>query len=144
MSKADKRTTDALNAPFKSASEVIFVADTIRAGRRTMSRDEAASVLGEAADILDIQFKRLDENMKAVAESEIDVSKRTREYISKAKDLAGQLGNALGRIDTVVTKDFSAKLDQLERFVGAMERLDAINQSGRLDAIVTAFTGVKK
>jgi len=141
MSKVGKLATAAMGVDIQGKKEAFGIASSVIAGKKTITRDEAIKLFGEAADLLDIQFHRLDTNMRALADAEISISKEAKALMSRAKDSAGQIGNALARIDQVVTKDYDKKLQQLERFVEAMERLDALKRAGRLDAVISAFKG---
>jgi hypothetical protein len=139
MSKVSKLAQDAINQPIASRAEAVGNAQFVLAGKRTITKDEAIKLFGAAADELDVQFNRLERNMAAVVSAEIEVSKRAKALMSASKDLAGQVGCAMERIDKVVARDFEAKLTQLERFVSAMKELDELKRSGRLDAVIFAF-----
>ena len=141
MSKVAAITQRALSAPFASKAEALGNAEMILTGKRTISRVEAQRLFGDASDELEVQFKRLNENMLAVGNAELEVSKNTRAMISRAKDLAGQVGDSMARIDKVVVRDFESKLAMLERFVVAMKDLDDLNRSGRLGSVINAFRG---
>ncbi len=82
----------------------------------------------------------MDENQVAMFEAEAALAKNAKVLIGRCKDLAGQVGDAMSRIDKVVSKDFEQKLSQLERFAAAMAKLDELKRSGRLDDVVAAFS----
>ena len=124
MSKATKSALRAAALPIASKQEAFVMAQFIKTGKQTRTREEAIKMLGEAADILDVEFKRMEENQAALFEAEAALAKNTKVLISRCKDLAGQVGDAMARIDKVVAKDFEQKLSQLERFVAAMATLD--------------------
>ena len=139
MSKATKQAERAAATPIASKQEAVVMAGMINAGKATITREEAAKLFGEAADILNLEFNRMDRNQVAMFEAEAALSKNAKIMIARCKDLAGQVGDALSRIDKVVVRDFEPKLQQLERFVAAMEALDALQRSGRLGSIIGAF-----
>jgi len=140
MSKATKSALRAAALPIASKQEAFAMAQFIKAGKQTKTREEAVKLFGEAADILDIEFKRMDENQVAMFEAEAALAKNAKVLIGRCKDLAGQVGDAMSRIDKVVSKDFEQKLSQLERFAAAMATLDELKRSGRLDDVVAAFS----
>lgn len=139
MSKATKSALLAAALPIASKQEAFAMAQFIKAGKQTKTREEAIKLFGEAADILDVEFKRMDENQVAMFEAEAALANNAKVLIGKCKDLAGQVGDAMARIDKVVAKDFEQKLSQLERFAAAMSALDDLKRSGRLDDVVSAF-----
>lgn len=140
MSKISKLTQAAMSAQFSSKKEAFAHAEFVLAGKRTISKDEATKLFSDAADALDLQFTRMENNMQAIAEAEVAVSEKARQLMSSGKNLAGQVGDAMARIDKIVVKDFEVKLSQLERFVSAMTILDELKRNGRLDSIISAFT----
>ena len=140
MSKATKSALRAAALPIASKQEAFAMAQFIKAGKQTKTREEAVKLFGEAADILDVEFKRMDENQVAMFEAEAALAKNAKVLIGRCKDLAGQVGDAMSRIDKVVSKDFEHKLSQLERFAAAMATLDELKRSGRLDDVVAAFS----
>jgi len=140
MSKATKSALRAAALPIASKQEAFSMAQFIKAGKQTKTREEAVKLFGEAADILDVEFKRMDENQVAMFEAEAALAKNAKVLIGRCKDLAGQVGDAMSRIDKVVSKDFDQKLSQLERFAAAMAKLDELKRSGRLDDVVAAFS----
>ena len=140
MSKISKLTQAAMSAQFSSKKEAFAHAEFVLAGKRTISKDEATKLFSDAADALDIQFTRMENNMQAIAEAEVAVSEKARQLMSSGKNLAGQVGDAMARIDKIVVKDFEVKLSQLERFVSAMTILDELKRNGRLDSIISAFS----
>lgn len=139
MSKVANLTKQAMAAGFASKKEVVTHAEFILAGKRTISREEATKLFAEAGDALDVQFGRMEHNMQAIAAAEIAVAERARQLMSTGKNLAGQVGDAMARIDKVVVRDFEVKLSQLERFVAAMKDLDDLKRNGRLDALMASF-----
>ena len=140
MSKATKSALRAAALPIASKQEAFAMAQFIKAGKQTKTREEAVKLFGEAADILDVEFKRMDENQVAMFEAEAALAKNAKVLIGRCKDLAGQVGDAMSRTDKVVSKDFEQKLSQLERFAAAMAKLDELKRSGRLDDVVAAFS----
>lgn len=141
MSKVSKITQKSISAQISSRSEAVGIAEVIINGKRTLSTKEAENLFTEAADNLDLQFRRMDHNMQAVALAELDISNHARAVISSCKNLAGQVGDSMARIDKVVVKDFDAKLNQLERFVAALKALDNLKRDGRLDSLLSAISG---
>lgn len=139
MSKATRNAIRSAAAPIASKQEAIAIAHYIKSGKKTLTRQEAAELFGNAADILDVEFKRMDANQVAIFEAEAALCKSAKVLIGRCKDLAGQIGDAMARIDKVVARDFEQKLSQLERFTAAMTTLDDLKRNGRLDAIVEAF-----
>jgi glutamate dehydrogenase/leucine dehydrogenase len=137
MSKVSQFAESSWKNGIESKSDAVSHAKFVLSGKRTITRDEAVKLFGEAADILDVQFKRMVLNLGAIIAAEIEVAEKARGLISSSKDIAGKIGDAMARIDKVVVSDFERKLDHLERFVAAMKELDRLKQSGTLDAFVS-------
>lgn len=139
MSKVAKSTQRAMATPFASKTEAIINAEFVISGKRSISRDEATRLFADAGDALDVQFFRMEANMQALAAAELQVAAAAKTLMSSGKNLAGQIGDAMARIDKVVVRDFETKLAQLERFVAAMQALDELKRNGRLDSVMAAF-----
>jgi hypothetical protein len=140
MSKAETLAGKVATEGITSRKDAIAIAESIRMGGRTMTRIDATAKFGEAADLLDVSFARLNHNLRALAEAEKMTCEESRRLISTSKDIAGKIGDAMARIDKVVVKDFETKLAQLERFVAAMQALDQLKRAGTLDALVGAIS----
>lgn len=143
MSKISSAAASAITSDFRSKKEAFAHAQFVLGGKKTITRQEATKLFGDAADELDAQYSRMARNQEAVVSAEIEIAKHAKALIARAKDLAGQVGSAMERIDKIVVKDFEQKLNQLERFVEAMKALDELKRSGRLDDVVGAFSKQK-
>lgn len=140
MSKLSKLTEAIVNTDFGSKQEVIAHADMVLAGKHTITKKAAIAKLGDASDMLDIEFTRLRNNMDAVIRLESNISDEVKKLTSRAKDSIGQISDALARINTIVVKDMEAKLNDLERLVIALEKLDELDKRG----VLTRFVGSLK
>jgi len=66
-------------------------------------------------------------------------SKRTKESVSRAKDAAAQMTDAMNKITKLVGPDFEKRLEQLERLTNCMERLRDLNETGKLTGVLDAL-----
>ena len=69
----------------------------------------------------------------------LEVINNSKVLTQKSKDYAGQVGEALARIDKVLVKDFEIKLILLERFVVASKEMAELEKSGALQKISMHF-----
>ena len=139
MSKLQKQVSAILEKPFLSKSEAVITAEYAVNGKRTITKAEAIKLFGEAADVLDVEFTRLDKNMQALGAAQIKAIDIAKIATQRSKDYCAQVGSAMARIDKVVVKDFEKKTEQLERFVSAMKELSELEQSGALARIYGAL-----
>lgn len=105
MSKTAKTAQRAMDVDFSSKTEATTNAHFIKTGRKTITRVEAEKLFGDAADLLNLQFSRMDHNMKAIAEAEILVAKEAKALMQRGKDLANQVGDSMARIDKVMESE---------------------------------------
>jgi hypothetical protein len=140
MSKVSKLAEASMANKIESKASAVGHAHFVLGGKRTITKDEAIKLFGEAADVLDVQFNRMEANLRAVIAAEVHVAEEAKRLISTSKDIAAKVGDAMARVDKVVVKDFEVKLAQLERFVAAMQALDQLKRTGTLDAFVGAMT----
>lgn len=143
MSKITKLAEQIASTDFGSKQEVIAHADMVLAGRHTITKKDAIAKFGEAADMLDIEFSRMKNNMDAVIRLEASMSIDAKKLTSRAKDSAGQISDALARLNTIIVKDMDAKLTDLERLVVALEKLDELNKRGVLATLLGSLQGIK-
>lgn len=68
-----------------------------------------------------------------------DTAKRAKAGVSKAKDQAAQVADALNRITKLVGPDFEKRLDQLVTLTDCLERLAALDKAGRLGPLMQAL-----
>lgn len=69
-----------------------------------------------------------------------ELSKRTKVAVSRAKDSAAQMSDAMLRITKMLGTDFEIRLTQLERLTDAMERLSALQTKGQLADVIKALS----
>jgi hypothetical protein len=91
---------------------------------RKQFQDAADSVLAASA------------NMNAAFES---TTKAAKAGVSRAKDQAAQVADALNRITKMVGPDFEKRLDQLVTLTDCLERLAALDKAGRLEPLIKAL-----
>jgi hypothetical protein len=66
-------------------------------------------------------------------------SRRTKDAVSRAKDSAAQMADAMNRITKVLGPDFEKRLAQLEHLTTCMERLAALDGKGKLAPVLAAL-----
>ena len=72
-----------------------------------------------------------------------NLSKRAKDSIGRAKDMAAQMSDAMNKVTKVVGPDFEKRLAQLEQLTACLERLSALNDAGKLSPMLSALS-VKK
>lgn len=122
------------------SSEVatVFVAnDSERRAKCGDAKKDKA--FNEAADELEDATARLNSAIDKLMIQEKRVVSESKAAVSKAKDTANQLGDQLARISKILGSDFLSRLEQLERFVSALEALKRLDEAGKLDKLLSAL-----
>lgn len=104
-----------------------------------VATQHAAETYNSAAAELAAATKRMDDALNALLESEKATSEKAKAAISRAKDSAAQIGDALVRVNRLLGSDFEAKLAQLERTAAALSQLADLDKSGRLAGVIAAM-----
>ena len=104
--------------------------------------DETAKTLRHGTKMVEDAFTTFDNAYKKMLAREIEVEKRTATHTTKLKDKAGQIFDALSKIDKLTGHDFEAKLLRLERFANAVDTLDRLNKTGKLADVARAISGL--
>lgn len=68
-----------------------------------------------------------------------DTAKRAKAGVSRAKDQAAQMADALNKITKLVGPDFEKRLDQLVTLTDCLERLAALEKAGKLGPLMQAL-----
>jgi hypothetical protein len=87
--------------------------------------NEATGSLLEASDRMNCAFA--------------DTAKLAKNGVSKAKDQAAQMADALNKITKLVGPDFEKRLDQLVVLTDCLERLSVLEKTGKLGAVMQAL-----
>lgn len=66
-------------------------------------------------------------------------SRQAKDSVSRAKDAAAQMADAMNKITKVLGPDFEKRLEQLDHLTGCMERLSKLNESGKLTGVLAAL-----
>lgn len=66
------------------------------------------------------------------------LSKKAKEAVSRAKDQAAQMTDAMNKITKLIGPDFEARLKQLQELTDCLERLSALQEAGKLEAMMKA------
>jgi len=139
MSKKTTSSRQSLAQPIANQKEAIGIAGMVLTNKRTLTQVEAAALFHQAADALDAAFKRLDHNIVALGQAEVDLCEKTRVTAQQIKNYSNQAGEAMARIDKVLVSDFGTKVEELERFLVVVKELDAFAASGRLNRLIEAI-----
>jgi hypothetical protein len=75
----------------------------------------------------------------ALQETMSNLSKKAKESVSRAKDQAAQMVDAMNKITKVLGPDFEKRLAQLEHLTSCMERLSKLNEDGKLSSVLDAL-----
>ena len=65
---------------------------------------------------------------------------RAKTSVARTKDMAQQMTDAMNRVTKMLGSDFEARLVQLERLADAMERLNELQEKGKLATVVAALS----
>lgn len=101
--------------------------------------DSTKGYLKQGTQICQESFDVFQSAYKSMAKQQMETEVMARKHISFLKDKSNQVAEAIARIDKMAGHDFEEKLKRLERFADAMEKLDRLNQAGKLDAIAKAL-----
>ncbi|MGV0960147.1 MAG: hypothetical protein ACOYB1_09950 [Limnohabitans sp.] len=104
-----------------------------------MANQHASETYNAAAIELEAATKRIDEALNALLESEKKTSEKAKAAISRAKDSAAQIGDALTRVNRLLGSDFETKLAQLERTAQALSQLADLDKTGKLSSVIAAL-----
>jgi len=112
--------------------------------------DDSANITGrhvsESKNNLDRALKDFDKAKMAIYsvsdelhEKMESLSRRSKESVSRAKDASAQMADAMNKMTKVLGPDFEKRLDQLDQLTSCMERLIALNDSGRLTSMLDSL-----
>jgi hypothetical protein len=104
--------------------------------------DESAKTFRHGTKMAEDAFTTFDTAYKKMVLREIEVEQRTTTHTAKLKDKAGQIFDALAKIEKLTGHDFEAKLQRLERFATAVDTLDRLNKTGKLADVARAINGL--
>lgn len=68
-----------------------------------------------------------------------EIGKKSKDAVSRSKDLAQQMADSMNKITKVVGPDFENRLSQLQQLVDCMERLSALQDAGKLAPMLEAL-----
>lgn len=95
--------------------------------------------LDQAIDTFDAASKSIFQACDAMHAQMDGLSKRAKDSISRAKDMAAQMTDAMNRVTKMVGPDFEKRLGQLEALTSCLERLSALNDAGKLAPLLSAL-----
>ena len=104
--------------------------------------DETAKTMRHGTKMAEDAFTVFDSAYKKMLAREIEVEKQTSLHVAKLKDKAGQIFDALAKIEKLTGPDFESKLQRLERFANAVDTLDRLNKAGKLADVARAIGGL--
>jgi hypothetical protein len=105
----------------------------------TVLEDSVKKTLKQGTEICRESFEVFNKAYRDMAEQQLATADMAKKHSSFLKDRANQIAESLQKIQKIVGGDFETRLQQLERFTDAVERLDALQKSGRLEAISKAL-----
>lgn len=109
--------------------------------RVSVTEKQVIQAYQDAAEAFTAAESRLRTALDKLVDAEAELQAKSKNAISRSKDVANQLGDSLARVNKMLGPDFELRLAQLERLASAMTALNAINQEGKLDALLTALAG---
>lgn len=72
------------------------------------------------------------------------LSKKAKESVGRAKDMAAQMTDAMNKVTKMIGPDFDNRLKQLAELTDCLERLSVLQKSGVLTSMIDAVSSAKK
>lgn len=94
---------------------------------------KATESFNQASDHIFAASEKLHANMDGL-------SKKAKEAVSRAKDSAAQMTDAMNKITKLLGTDFDARLKQLQELADCLERLSALQDAGKLEPLMKAIS----
>jgi hypothetical protein len=126
----------------KQEQKVIVNDASTIAGVVTVFEDSTTKTMRQGTKMAEDAFSVFDAAYRKMISREIEVEKRTAIHTSKLKDKAGQIFDALSKIEKLTGPDFEIKLLRLERFANAVDTLDKLNKTGKLAEVSRSIAGL--
>jgi hypothetical protein len=104
--------------------------------------DSTTKTMRQGTKMAEDAFSVFDAAYRKMIAREIEVEKRTAIHTAKLKDKAGQIFDALSKIEKLTGPDFEIKLLRLERFANAVDTLDKLNKTGKLAEVSRSIAGL--
>ena len=126
----------------KQEQKVIANDASTIAGVVTVFEDSTTKTMRQGTKMAEDAFSVFDAAYRKMIAREIEVEKRTAIHTAKLKDKAGQIFDALSKIEKLTGPDFEIKLLRLERFANAVDTLDKLNKTGKLAEVSRSIAGL--
>lgn len=101
-------------------------------------RSESGHIRGQVSN-LNKSLNNIDSATKAVLDANYklinqcdELSKQSKQAISRAKDQANQMQDAMNKITKCLGRDFEGRIEQLETLTDCLERLNKLRESGAI------------
>lgn len=122
------------------ASSVESLLKNDSAGVTSRGLKKAEKTVFEAIAEFDKASKCLFSASERLNDQSDKASRRAKELVSKAKDQANQLADALNRVNKILGPEFDVRLQQMERMTKALESLAELHRSGLLPDMLKAIS----
>lgn len=107
--------------------------------RIAMTLKNTSDAYEGAASNLEAAAEHMNKALTSLLDTEKATSERVKAAVSRAKNGANQLGDALARVNKVLGSDFERKIDQLERVATALATLAELDKAGKLSGVLAAL-----
>jgi len=142
---AHKLVEDGVFTPGRTTEKDLTIdAKNMVNGETSTIEKSTISLMRKATNDCAEAFKTFDEAYCGLVKRQCEVEKSVRKNVSGFKDKANEVSTALARINKVAGEGFELKITLLERFVSAVNQLDQLNDSGRLDKVIDIFNSINK
>lgn len=101
--------------------------------------NDAIKTMKDAATAYADAEALMDKTHGAMLNMVAEIGKKSKDAISKSKDLANQMADSMNKITKLVGPDFENRLSQLQQLVDCMERLSALQDAGKLVPMLEAL-----
>lgn len=91
-----------------------------------------AQELDDTAKTIQDAEQRIVNCLQSLTEASKSAQARAKVCVSASKDYANQMADQLIKVDKLLGKDFGQRLEQMERFVSALNQLNALHNDGKL------------
>jgi methyl-accepting chemotaxis protein len=138
LREAVKTKAETNGSGFKAGTVANAIVDDFD-GIRSRAARPVVKTQGEAIEAMQSMAEGVLAASDKLTQVHADLSERTKRSVSKAKDAAQQMTDAMNRLTKQLGPDFEARLQQLERLTECMEKLSALQKDGRLESVMTAM-----
>jgi hypothetical protein len=127
-----------------SKKRLLADAKNISHDEKTVLEKSTISTLKKGIIDADDAFRKFDTAYNSLIKLQAEVEKNVKHNVSSFKQRADEVSNALARVNKIAGDGFEERIKLLERFVFAVDQLDQLNESGRLNKVIDIFNAINQ